>query len=152
MTKPIMEGNDPPHPNLMPVIIRNKAELELFGGQMRNTALNKPAEKPHTYSKDAAELKEIVEGANLNLNDSYRFSRHAIVGPHYLTLSCTFDKDQEPPRWHLSMTHHTPGQITRASDQICNYVVPAIIGEGWEEIPNPSTTIPEIRHFIRIAE
>ena len=152
MTKPIIEGDKPPHPNLEPAIIQDKTDLELLGSQMRRVALDEPADQPHTYSKDREELKEIVDGANLALNNAYQFSRHAIVGPYNLSLACTFDKDQEPPFWHLSISQHVPGQIVKASDHICNYIVPVIIGEGWKEISNPSTTIPELRHFIRIAE
>jgi hypothetical protein len=142
------------HPNLYPVPIRNKDELMVLASEMKRVALWQPCVEPHHYSDDMQDLLKIIRTCP---DENFRYSRHVILfGKYYITLSCTFDKDEGSGLWRLSMAEviRTREGVysVRISDHIAGFVVKAILEKGYSEVENPSKTLPHLRMFIKEAQ
>jgi hypothetical protein len=147
---------EPPHPNLIPVLITGPKDLEGLAAQMKRAALDEPDDNEPIYSQtseEASERRKAERADKERLESIYRHLRFIYIGSHLCSLTLTLDKYVEPHRWHLSMCEQIPISPTeienrRIPDTVSKFIASTMLGKDCEEIPNDVKTNPSIRHFV----
>jgi hypothetical protein len=142
---------------LKSVRIDSVEELIRLGGDMKRMALDKPCDDEHHYSVDQDDLDKTTMA---NEDEAFYYSEHiTLFRMFFISLTLTYDKYEGQPFWTLSMGQQVPSPsapagavVVRPSDEICSMVGTCILGEGFAEGKNPSTTLPELRFFHKEAE
>lgn len=144
--------NQPPkHPNLSPVRCKSVDDIRALAAVMKVAASKDPDHVPE-YEGSKTEFEAHMRGEDVGMMMVERgLNRFMLYEGYPIVLCLTLQVDGGKKYWNFSTSivrqsqHDKPGRVP---DEIIAVVVPAFIGEGYEEV-EPKAVWKTVRHFVK---